>query len=150
MSVSGVLRRGRARHLDLLVDRCRAERVTGEAWDRATSSYTPTTATLLPSGTRCRLKAPTTAAETAIAGEQAIIQRRYELDLEWDVTPTLDGAPVALDVEDIVTIEVSDDSWVIGRPLTVVGIGFSGTTTARRIVVEDRTGASAPAETITP
>jgi hypothetical protein len=141
VSVAGVLRRGRTRHLDLLVDRCRAERVTGEAWDRATSSYTPTTAKLLPSGTRCRLKAPTTAAETAIAGEQAIIQRRYELDLE---------APVALDVEDIVTIEVSDDSWVIGRPLTVVGIGFSGTTTARRIVVEDRTGASAPAETITP
>lgn len=150
MSVASVLRRGRTRHADLLVDRCRVERITGEAWDRATKGYTPTTVVLLPSGTACRLKSAVRAAETVLSGEQAIIQRHYELDFAWDVQPTLDGADVALDVEDVVMIEESDDSWVIGRPLTVVAIGLSGTTTVRRIVVEDRTGAAAPAETITP
>lgn len=147
MSAASTLRRGRARASSsggALLDRCRIERVTGEHYDKTTHRNIPTVVVIVPSGTRCRLKSPTTAPSTAEAGEVSIIERRYELRLPWDVVATLAGVPVPLDVEDVVVIERSDDAWVVGRPLTLIGPGLSGSTTTRRVVVEDRSGASAP------
>jgi hypothetical protein len=140
VTARAVLDRARGRH----------ERVTGREWSDADTAYVDTRVAILPSGTPCRLKSPTTAASTVAAGDQAIVQRIYELDLSWDAKPVLDGVEVGLDVEDIVTLESSDDAWAVGRPLTLIAVGLSGSTSCRRVVVQDQTGAAPPPETVAP
>jgi hypothetical protein len=139
LRVEEALAAGREQKSELLVDRGRVERVTGrERGPNAT--YVDTIAVVVPSGTRCRVKVPTTAAEVALAGEQAIVRRRYFVDFEWDLGPVLK-------IDDRLFVEESDDTWLTDPALwlTVVGVGLSGSTTGRRIVVEDRMS-SAPSE----
>jgi hypothetical protein len=130
MSVESALAAGRAAHAQLFVDACTITRVTGHTLDPATNVYTDTVVTIYTGP--CRLRQPTTDPSLAEAGEQAITVRRYWLDLPWN-------APAAVAVHDIAALTASDDAWAIGRPLTLVGIGLSGSSTKRRLTVEDRT-----------
>lgn len=136
MSVRSVLARGRAAHLQLLVDACWIRRVTGETLDPDTDVMTPTYATIYDdaetpgAGGPCRLKAYRIGRPT-VAGDAPIELQRYEIHLPWDT-----DIPVQKD--DIAFMTTTDDAWVIGRPLTVTDVSYGGTTTVRHIIVEDR------------
>lgn len=128
MSLKSVLARGRARHAVLLVDACTISRVTGQTLDPDTNQLTPTTEQIYAG--ECRLKTYRVG-RPATAGEASIELQRYELELPWD-------APVPVMRDDVATMTAGDDTWVIGRPLTVTDVSYSGTSTARHLIVEDR------------
>lgn len=136
MSVRSILAQGRAAHLQLLIDTCTIKRLTGQTLDPDTDVMTPTYETIYDdpdspgAGASCRLKA-FRIGRPVEAGEVSIELQRYELHLPWDAVPTVMR-------DDIATVISSDDSWVVGRPLTVTDISYSGSTTARHIIVEDR------------
>jgi hypothetical protein len=62
---------------------------------------------------------------------QTVTLQRGQLDLPWDTTAEIHP-------DDRVTVTSSDDTWLIGRHLRVIAAGLSGSTTARRIAIEDR------------
>lgn len=128
MSVRSVLARGRASHLQLLVDVCAVKRVTGQVLDPDTDVLTPTYATIYSGA--CRLKAYRIGRPT-VAGDVSIELQRYEIHLPWN-------ASTAVARDDVLTMTTTDDSWVVGRPLTVTDVSYGGTTTVRHIIVEDR------------
>ena len=134
MSVDSVLARGRTAALQLMRDTCIIERRTAHsALNTTTGQYTDTW-TAVYSGA-CRIKS---AAQRGVAagrdvttGESELTLHKYEIDLPWDATPEIHR-------EDRVTVTASEDAWVIGRPLEVVDVGYTGTSTSRRLTVEDR------------
>ncbi|GAA3416213.1 hypothetical protein GCM10018952_43590 [Streptosporangium vulgare] len=58
---------------------------------------------------------------------------QYTVGFPWDVEPEFRR-------EDRVTITASDDAWLIGRHLNVIGVSLAGTSTTRRILAEDNEG----------
>jgi hypothetical protein len=66
-------------------------------------------------------------------GEREVSLHQYVAVLPWDATP-------AIQREDRLRVTASDDTWLIGRNLEVVGIALAGTATARRLLVEDKEG----------
>jgi hypothetical protein len=136
MTARSALAGGRAAHAQLYFDVCTITRVTGRVLG-SDNAYTDTLATVYTGP--CRLKRPTTEAGQAQVGEQAVRVRQYELHLPWDAVAVQVGTDPATVLEnDVVTLTASDDAWAIGRPLTVLDAGLSGSTTARRLTVEAR------------
>jgi hypothetical protein len=66
-------------------------------------------------------------------GEREVSLHQYVAVLPWD-------APAEVAREDRLRITASDDTWLIGRNLEVVGISLAGTATARRLLIEDKEG----------
>lgn len=126
MSARGALAAGRAAHEQVMLDTCTVRHKTGQALD-ANDVMVPIYVTVY-SGP-CRVKAFRMGHQTE-AGQVAILMRGYDVQIPWD-------APGQILRADILTIDTSDDTWVIGRPLTVNEVEFSGTQTARHIKVED-------------
>jgi len=131
VSVADVLAAGRAKHLEVMVEVCIIKRITGQALD-ANDVLVDTFTTIYPVAPAvgiCRIKAFRMGHQTE-AGQVAIQMRGYDLQLPWDaVGKVMRG--------DIAVMTLSDDAWVIGRPLTVTEVNYSGTQTARHILVED-------------
>lgn len=132
MTPRTILAQGRARHAILLLDACTIKHPTGESIDPDTDEITTTYATVY-SG-QCRVK-PFLAGHATVAGDSPLELQRYEIQIPWN-------ASTAVVKDDVVLITASDDPWVVdataGKPLTVVDPQYSGTSTVRHIVVEDR------------
>ncbi|GAA0853471.1 DUF6093 family protein [Streptosporangium amethystogenes subsp. fukuiense] len=130
MSVSGVLARGRAAALQLMRDTCTVERKDGApVLDEATGELVQAWETIYTGA--CRVK-PRSSRE-AEWGEHEVALHQYTAVLPWDASPEIHR-------EDRLTVTASDDVWLIDRPLEVIAIALSGTSTARRILVEDKEG----------
>ncbi len=110
-------------------DQCVIERRAGRTFNDSTGEYADVWTTVYAG--RCRLK-KAGAANDVTAGEAELTLRKYGLDLPWDT-----ASEVKREDRAIVT-ECPDDSWVIGRPMEVVDVGYTGASTARRLVIEDR------------
>ncbi|MFI6477365.1 DUF6093 family protein [Nonomuraea sp. NPDC050663] len=131
MSVEDVLAAGRAAALTLMRDTCKVERKSGApVLDPDTGLYVQAWATI-HAELICRVK-PRTSSETEW-GEHEVTLHQYAVGLPWDTTP-------AIGREDRLTVLTSDDAWLVGRPLEVVAISLAGTSTTRRILVEDKEG----------
>lgn len=138
--VADVLARGRDFHLDLLLDACLIKHPTGQSIDPDTDVITITYDTVYDdaeetgAGGPCRIK-PFQSGHATVAGESPLELQRYDVQIPWDAT-----GPVVKN--DIVLITSSDDPWVVdasaGKPLTVIDPQYSGTTTVRHVIVEDR------------
>jgi hypothetical protein len=79
----------------------------------------------------CRVK-PRSSSETEW-GEREVTLGQYVAVLPWDA-----GGQIRR--EDRLTVTASDDTWLVGRYLEVIGINLAGTATARRLLVEDKEG----------
>jgi hypothetical protein len=124
------LAEGRREALALMRDTCTVERRVGEpVLNEETGQYEQTYTTVY-SG-QCRIK-PRSSSETEW-GEREVTLGEYVAVLPWDATP-------AVQREDRLTVTASDDAWLIGRHLEVIGISLAGTSTARRLLVEDKEG----------
>lgn len=130
MSVAGVLARGRAAALQLMRDTCVVERRDGDPVLNETTGQLEQAWTAVYTGV-CRVK-PRSNRE-AEWGEREVSLHQYVAVLPWDATP-------AIQREDRLRVTASDDAWLIGRNLEVVGIALAGTATARRLLVEDKEG----------
>ncbi|WP_326828680.1 DUF6093 family protein [Streptosporangium sp. NBC_01810] len=130
MSVDGVLAQGRAAALRLMRDTCTVERKDGEPVLNQTTGQLEQPWETVYTGV-CRVK-PRTQRE-AEWGEREVALGAYVAVLPWDASPEIQRG-------DRLTITASDDAWLIGRPLEVIAIALSGTSTARRILVEDKEG----------
>jgi len=126
VSVAETLAAGRAAHLQVMLDTCTVQHQTGQALD-ANDVMVPTYATVYTG--QCRVKAFRMGHQTE-AGQVAIQMRGYDVQIPWDAAGKILRS-------DILTVTASDDAWVIGRPLTVTEVNYSGTQTARHILVED-------------
>ncbi|MFI6813767.1 DUF6093 family protein [Nonomuraea sp. NPDC050328] len=130
MSVEGVLAAGRAAALKLMRDTCEVERKDGPpVLDPDTGLYVQNWATVHAG--ICRVK-PRASSETEW-GEHEVTLHQYAVSLPWDTGPVIQR-------EDRLTVLTSDDGWLVGRPLEVVAISLAGTSTTRRILVEDKEG----------
>ncbi|GAA3416408.1 DUF6093 family protein [Streptosporangium vulgare] len=130
MSVTGILARGRAAALQLMRDTCTVERKDGApVLDEATGELVQAWETVYTGA--CRVK-PRSSRE-AEWGEHEVTLHQYTVGFPWDVEPEFRR-------EDRVTITASDDAWLIGRHLNVIGVSLAGTSTTRRILAEDNEG----------
>ncbi len=121
---------GRQAALVLMRDTCTIERKSGErVFDPETGQYTQAWSPVY-SGV-CRVKNTGGGADSDLAGAQSVTLHRYEVRLPVDASPEVLR-------EDRLTVTSSDDSWLVGRPMEVVDVGYAGTNTARRLTVEDR------------
>ncbi|MGW4406520.1 DUF6093 family protein [Nonomuraea sp. NPDC004702] len=130
MSVEGVLAAGRAAALRLMRDTCTVGRRDGDpVLNEETGQYEQTYTTVYSGN--CRIK-PRSSSETEW-GEREVTLGQYVAVLPWDAAPEIRR-------EDRLTVTASDDAWLVGRPLEVIGINLAGTSTARRLLVEDKEG----------
>jgi len=109
-----------------MLDTCTVQHQTGQALD-ANDVMVPTFATAYTG--QCRVKAFRMGHQTE-AGQVAIQMRGYDVQLPWDAVGEIHRS-------DVLTVTASDDAWLVGRPLTVTEVNYSGTQTARHIMVED-------------
>lgn len=130
MSVPGVLAAGREAALKLMRDTCTVERRNGEPVLNETTGLLEQLYTTVYAGV-CRIK-PRSSSETEW-GEHEVTLGQYVAVLPWDTAP-------AIAREDRLTVTASDDVWLVGRRLEVIGVNLAGTSTARRLLVEDKEG----------
>lgn len=131
-SLDDLLARGRAAHLDLMLDTCTITRAGTSALNRTTSALTPGAATTLYSGA-CRVKAQRLPRDRQ-AGERLTSTARYEVALPFTAVPT-----EPLQVGDRVTVTASADARLIGQAMAVKSLDYGSTATAWRLTVEDVT-----------
>lgn len=130
MSVSGVLAAGRTAALALMRDTCTVERKDGvPVLDENTGLLVQSWITIYTG--QCRVK-PRSSSETEW-GEREVTLGQYVAVLPWDASGQVKR-------EDRLTVSASDDAWLVGRHLEVIGINLAGTSTARRLLVEDKEG----------
>ncbi|MFI6594993.1 DUF6093 family protein [Nonomuraea sp. NPDC050536] len=130
MSVESVLAAGRTAALQLMRDTCTVERKDGDpVLDNDTGQLVQPWTTIYTG--RCRVK-PRSSSETEW-GEREVTLGQYVAVLPWDASGQVKR-------EDRLRVTVSDDSWLVGRNLEVIGISLAGTATARRLLVEDKEG----------
>lgn len=130
MSVAGVLARGRAAALQLMRDTCTVERKSGPPVLNESTGQLVQPWVAVYTGV-CRVK-PRSSSETEW-GEREVTLGQYTIGFPWDTAP-------AFRREDRFTALTSDDAWLVGRHLEVIGISLAGTSTTRRILAEDKEG----------
>jgi hypothetical protein len=130
MSVESAVAAGRTAALQLMRDTCVIERRSGAPTLNQSTGELTQPWTQIYSG-RCRGK-PRSSKE-AEWGEHEVTLHQYVVVLPWDATPQIRR-------EDRLTVTASDDAWLIGRHLEVIAVSLAGTSTARRILVEDKEG----------
>lgn len=131
MSVAGVLARGRAAALQLMRDTCTIERKSGTPVFNEDTGENVQAWAVVHTGP-CRVK-QVGAGSDAQHGEREVTLHRYTAVLPWDTVAEIRR-------EDRLTVTASEDAWLIGRPMEVIDVSFSGASTARRLVVEDKAG----------
>lgn len=135
MSVNGVLAQGRAAALKLLRDTCVIERRDGDPVLNQDTGELEQLWTAVYQGicrVRGRAARQADASETEW-GEREVTLGRYIAILPWSTTQQVRR-------EDRLRVLTSDDTWLIGRNLEVIAVQLSGTSTARRLLVEDKEG----------
>lgn len=121
---------GRREALVLMRDTCTVDRKDGDPVLNETTGELEQLYETVYTGV-CRIK-PRSSSETEW-GEREVSLQQLVAVLPWD-------ASAQVRREDRLTVTVSDDAWLIGRPLEVIGISLAGTSTARRLLVEDKEG----------
>ncbi|MGI5161394.1 DUF6093 family protein [Microbispora sp. CA-102843] len=130
MSVEDVLAGGRRAAAQLLLDACLIERKAGPpTFDPATGEYVQQWETVYAGP--CRLKRSAGGDDTQLGDSQSVTLHQYPVRLPWDAVPEVRR-------EDRLTLTASDDAWAVGRPMEVVDVGYSGTSTGRHLMVEDK------------
>lgn len=130
MSVEGALSAGRTAALMLMRDTCTVDRKDGEPVLNETTGQLVQPYVDVYTGV-CRIK-PRSSSE-AEWGEREVTLGQYVAVLPWDASPEIQR-------EDRLTVTASDDAWLIGRRLEVLAVALNGTSTARRLLVEDKEG----------
>jgi hypothetical protein len=111
-------------------DTCTVERKDGAPeLDEDTGELTQAWETVYTGACRVKPRSP----REAEWGEHEVTLHQYTVVLPYDATPEIQR-------EDQLTVTASDDAWLEGRPMEVIAIGLNGTSTARRILVEDKEG----------
>lgn len=128
MTARSAVRRGQRLAAKIMLETCTIQRRSGRTMDPTTDKYTDTFASVYTG--QCRIK-PLTGAQQAAAGQVAVELRRYVVSIPMT-------APVNVNRGDVVTLTVSQDSEVVGRPLTVIDVALGELATVRRLTVEDR------------
>lgn len=121
---------GRREALVLMRDTCTVERKDGELVLNEITGQLVQPYVDVYTGV-CRVK-PRTQRE-AEWGEREVALGQYVAVLPWDAAPEIRR-------EDRLTVTASDDAWLIGRRLEVLAVALNGTSTARRLLVEDKEG----------
>lgn len=141
LGVAAALAQGRAAAQQVMTDRVVITRVTGQVYNPATLQYDPTVVTLYDGaqpgqGGPADVKPLNVGDREVQAGEREVALRTFDVRLPFGTMP----AGVAGDFArgDLVTVAGSDDPALVGRALTVTGIGRGGRRTARHIDAEDR------------
>lgn len=129
MSVQSILAAGRVAALQVMLDTCLIERLGERVWNNATGDYTRTTTTIYTG--QCRVKGSPGGGSDIDFAEHPTTLHTYTVSLPWD-------AEAEIKREDRFQVTASDDPWLVGRAMEVVDIALTGTSTARRISVQDR------------
>jgi len=128
VTARSAVRRGQRLAAKLMLETCSVTRRTGRTLDPATDKDTDTFSTIYAG--QCRVK-PLTVSQQVEAGQVAVELRRYVVAIPM-------SSPANVRRGDIVTVTVSADPEVVGRPLVVIDIALGELATARRLTVEDR------------
>jgi hypothetical protein len=127
--MAATLAQGRAAALQLMTDKVVITRVTGQVYNPATMQYEPTTATVYTGPADVK---PLNVGDREVqAGEREVALRTFDVRLPFDTVADLARG-------DLVTVTASGDASLVGRVLTVTGVGRGGRRTARHIDAEDR------------
>lgn len=142
MSVDSVLARGRTAARMLMRDRIVITRVTGTVFNPVSHDYDDTTTTLYDgetagAGGPADVKPLDVGDREVQAGEREVALRTFDVKLPFGTVPT--GTVGDFTRGDLVTVTASEDPTLVGRALTLVGIGRGARRTARHLDAEDRT-----------
>lgn len=129
MPIASVLARGRATALQLMTDTVTITRVTGQTYNSTTMAYEPTTATVYTGP--ADVKPLDVQNREVQAGEREVALRSFDVRLPFD-------EPAAVVRGDLLTVTASADAGLVGRVLTITGVGHGGRRTARHLDAEDR------------
>jgi hypothetical protein len=124
------LQHGRQARARLIRDTVTIARVTGQAWNPVTLTYTDTTTDVYTGP--ADVKPLAVGAAEVQAGEREVVIRSFDVVLPWT------AADVDFHVGDRVAVTASADTRLAGRTLTVVGVGRGGRRLARHLAAEDR------------
>lgn len=128
MSVGGIVNRGRALALRLMVDTCTIRRQTGVVTDPNTGVVTPTYQTVYTGP--CKVQTFTNRELLKTGGEHQFIEQRYEIHIP--ITGT------GIEVNDLATVTAAEfDPDTVGRNYRVVALMNRTLSTARRLSVEE-------------
>jgi len=129
VSLPAVLAQGRAAALQLMTDTVAVTRITGQTYNPATMAYEPTVVAVHTGP--ADVKPLDVQNREVQAGEREVALRSFEVRLPFD-------EPAAIARGDLVTVTASADPRLVGRVLTVTGVGHGGRRTARHLDAEDR------------
>jgi hypothetical protein len=104
-------------------------RVTGQAWDDNTGTYTPAS-TVLYAG-QADVRPLNQSAQEVQVAERELVLRTYDVVLPWSVTATFERG-------DLVEVTACDDETLTGRVLTVRAVGHGGRRTGHHLDAEDK------------
>lgn len=129
MSVEAALAGGRAARLQLMRDEVTVTRGGVPVFNPSTGQYSTPSGTVYAGPADVK---PRDVQDTGVeVGEREVVLRSYDVALPWSV-----DAEFAVD--DVLTTTASDDAILVGRPLTVIAVGYGGRRTAHHLTVEDR------------
>ena len=132
--LEAALTAGRTAAEALLVDTIRMWRPGPDVFDRETGQMVPGPPAAEFWTGRARVKVAQISAEQVQAGEQEVQLRQYRVSLPFDVELPA-GRP---EPGDLIDVTASPDPRMAGLRLWIVGVQYSGTATAWRIIAEDR------------
>lgn len=114
---------------DTYVDACTIRAATAHVFDRNTGTYTDTAGSSVYSGA-CRF-APL-GSRTIAVGEEPLTLHQYRVRLPWDTT--------GVEVDHLVTVDVSNDPHLDGRVLRVIDVQGMTDPLGRSVIAEDDLG----------
>ena len=135
MSLEALLAAGRAVALELMRDTVRLWRPGEDVFDRETGETIPGPPAAEFYTGPARVKVAQISAEQVQAGEQEVQLRQYRVSLPFDAELPTSQRP---EPGDLIDVTASPDPRMAGLRLWVVGVQYSSTATAWRIIAEDR------------
>jgi hypothetical protein len=127
---------GRAAAEELMRDTITLYRPGPDVFDRETGQTIPGAPAVTFYSGKARVKAEQVTESEVQAGEQEVVLRRYTVTLPYSTRLPSSGERPA--PGDVVEVSASLDQRLVGLRLRVTGVQYSGTATAWRISVEDR------------
>jgi hypothetical protein len=127
---------GRAAAEELMRDTITLYRPGPDVFDRETGQSIPGAPAVIFYAGKARVKAERVTESEVQAGEQEVVLRQYTVTVPYSTPlPSSSERPAP---GDVVQVTASLDQRLVGLRLWVTGVQYSGTATAWRISVEDR------------
>lgn len=133
--LEAALAAGRAAAAELMRETVTLYRPGEAVFDRATGLIVPGPPEVVFYTGPARVKVAQLAAEELQAGEQEVQMRQYRVSLPFSTTLPAGLRP---DPGDLIDVTASPDPRMAGLRLWLVGIQYSSTATAWRLIAEDR------------